>query len=76
MDTATASGQPVQMVVELNDSSAVKQIKASLKLIPGVKSIKVKKTKNAVEMALEEAHNSDVTKWDSVEEYFKAMYKK
>lgn len=69
---------PTQAVITINvsDISVANDVRRLLKRVNGITDIKVSKSKNEIELSLEEAHKGDVTQWNSVDEYFKTILPK
>lgn len=67
---------PNQMIVTLEDVTAMPMIKKAIELIRGVKSVKttsVKKRKIGIEKALDDVKAGRVTQWNSVDEMFETL---
>lgn len=66
-----------QMLVTFDDVSIMNQVKKTLSLIQGVKSISMprKKRMSGLDRALKDVEEGRVTRWNSVEEMFQALSK-
>lgn len=73
METATHIQSPAEITINVSDMSVAKDISRLLKRVSGITNIKVRKSKNEVELALEEAHRGKVKEWESVDDYFKTI---
>ena len=76
---ATIARQPEanQMIVTFDDVSVMQQVKKTLALIKGVKSISMPRKKRmcGLDRALKDVEEGRVTRWNSVEEMFEALNK-
>ena len=73
MASVTTIQRPAEITINVSDLSVAKDISRLLKRVSGITNIKVKKNKNEVELALEEAHKGKVKQWNSVDDYFKRL---
>lgn len=66
-----------QMVVTFDDVSVMQQVKKTLSLIRGVKSISMPRKKRmcGLDRALKDVEEGRVTRWNSVEEMFEQLNK-
>ena len=64
-----------QMILTLDDNAMIPELKAALKMLRGIVSVKVKKdTPNAATIkAIKEAENGNTIKCANFEEYLKAV---
>lgn len=76
---ATLAIQPEanQMVVTFDDVSVMQQVKKTLALVRGIKSISIPRKKRmcGLDRALRDVEEGRVTRWNSVEEMFEALNK-
>lgn len=74
---ATLAIQPEanQMIVTFDDVSVMKQVKKTLALVKGVKSISMPRKKRmcGLDRALKDVEEGRVTRWNSVEEMFEHL---
>ena len=65
------------MLVTFDDVSIMNQVKKTLSLIQGVKSISMprKKRMSGLDRALKDVEEGRVTRWNSVEEMFQTLSK-
>ena len=75
MAASTISTQ-AEITINVSDMSVANDIRRLLKRVSGITAIKVRKTKSEVELSLEEARAGKVTQWDSVDDYFSALFSK
>ncbi len=68
---ATIPPQPAQMTINLSDIAIAGDVRRLLKRVQGVQSILVKKTPNELDLAMAEAKAGKITRWNSVNDYFK-----
>ncbi len=63
------------MVITFDDVSVMRQVKKTLALVRGVKSITIPRKKRmcGLDLALKDVEEGRVTRWNSVEEMFKAL---
>ena len=73
MGTISKTPSPAEITIKVSDMSVAKDISRLLKRVSGITNIRVKKNKNEVELALEEAHKGKVKQWNSVDDYFKTL---
>ena len=73
MGTISKTPSPAEITIKVSDMSVAKDISRLLKRVSGITNIKLKKSKNEVELALEEALKGEVKEWNSVEDYFKTI---
>lgn len=66
-----------QMVVTFDDVSVMQQVKKTLALVRGVKSISMPRKKRmcGLDRALKDVEEGRVTRWNSVEEMFEQLNK-
>lgn len=76
MDTMIADSDLIQMTIEVNDAKVAKHVKALLKQISAVKSIRTKRVKSEVELSMEEARKGNLKTWNSVDDYFQSILAK
>lgn len=70
----TTSLSPQQLIVTIEDTSVVNDIKRTIKLMRGVSKISVvKQKKTEVELAREDIKAGRVTKWNSVDDMFNGI---
>lgn len=76
---ATLAIQPEanQMIVTFDDVSVMQQVKKTLSLVRGVKSISMPRKKRmcGLDRALKDVEEGRVTQWNSVEEMFESLNK-
>lgn len=71
-DTTTLS--PQQLIVTVEDASIVNDLKRAIKMMRGVSKISVMKPKKTeLELAREDVKAGRVTRYNSVDEMFKAL---
>ena len=73
MGTISKTPSPAEITIKVSDMSVAKDISRLLKRVSGITNIKLKKSKNEVELALEEALKGEVKEWNSVDDYFKTI---
>ena len=73
MASVTTIQRPAEITINVSDLSVAKDISRLLKRVSGITNIKLKKSKNEVELALEEALKGEVKEWNSVDDYFKTL---
>ena len=73
MGTISKTPSPAEITIKVSDMSVAKDISRLLKRVSGITNIKLKKSKNEVELALEEALKGKVKEWNSVDDYFKTI---
>ena len=73
MGTISKTPSPAEITIKVSDMSVAKDISRLLKRVSGITNIKLKKNKNEVELALEEALKGEVKEWNSVDDYFKTI---
>ena len=73
MGTISKTPSPAEITIKVSDMSVAKDISRHLKRVSGITNIKLKKSKNEVELALEEALKGEVKEWNSVDDYFKTI---
>ena len=66
-----------QMIVTFDDVSVMQQVKKTLALVRGVKSVSMPRKKRVcgLDRALKDVEEGRVTRWNSVEEMFEALGK-
>lgn len=76
---ATIAIQPEanQMIITFDDVSVMHQVKKTLALVRGIKSISMPRKKRmcGLDRALKDVEEGRVTRWNSVEEMFEALNK-
>lgn len=76
---ATSAIQPDanQMIVTFDDVSVMQQVRKTLALVRGVKSISMPRKKRicGLDRALKDVEEGHVTRWNSVEEMFECLNK-
>ena len=77
MASVTIQPDMNQMLVTFDDVSIMNQVKKTLSLIQGVKSISMprKKRMSGLDRALKDVEEGRVTRWNSVEEMFQTLSK-
>ncbi len=75
MATATIQPEANQMIVTFDDVSVMQQVKKTLALVRGVKSISIPRKKRmcGIDRALKDVEEGRVTRWNSVEEMFEHL---
>ena len=73
MTTVTTIPSPAEITINVSDLSVAKDISRLLKRVSGITNIRVKKSKNEVELAIEEARKGEIKEWKSVDDYFKTI---
>ena len=73
MGTISKTPSPAEITIKVSDMSVAKDISRLLKRVSGITNIKLKKSKNEGELALEEALKGEVKEWNSVDDYFKTI---
>ena len=73
MGTISKTPSPAEITIKVSDMSVAKDISRLLKRVSGITNIKLKKSKNEVELALEEALKGEGKEWNSVDDYFKTI---
>ena len=75
MATLTIQPEANQMIVTFDDISVMQQVKKTLALIKGVKSISMPRKKRmcGLDRALKDVEEGRVTRWNSVEEMFEHL---
>ena len=73
MATVTTIPSPAEITINVSDLSVAKDISRLLKRVSGITNIRVKKSKNEVELAIEEARKGEIKEWKSVDDYFKTI---
>ena len=73
MGTISKTPSPAELTIKVSDMSVAQDISRLLKRVSGITNIKLKKSKNEVELALEEALKGEVKEWNSVDDYFKTI---
>lgn len=77
MATLAIKPEANQMVVTFDDVSVMQQVKKTLALVRGVKSISMPRKKRVcgLDRALKDVEEGRVTQWNSLEEMFDALNK-
>lgn len=77
MATLAIKPEANQMVVTFDDVSVMQQVKKTLALVRGVKSISMPRKKRVcgLDRALKDVEEGRVTQWDSLEEMFDTLNK-
>lgn len=75
MATLRIQPEPNQMILTFDDVSVMRQVKKTLALIKGIKSISMprKQRMSGLDRALKDVEEGRVTRWNSVEEMFKHL---
>ena len=73
MGTISKTPSPAEITIKVSDMSVAKDISRLLKRVSGITNIKLKKSKNEVELALEEDLKGEGKEWNSVDDYFKTI---
>lgn len=75
MATSAIQPQSNQMIVTFDDVSIMQQVKKTLALIKGVKSVSMPRKKRmcGLDRALKDVEEGRVTRWNSVEEMFEHL---
>ena len=75
MATLTIQPEANQIIVTFDDISVMQQVKKTLALIKGVKSISMPRKKRmcGLDRALKDVEEGRVTRWNSVEEMFEHL---
>ncbi len=62
------------MTLEVTSMSVASRIKSVLKLIDGVKSVKIKKVPSELQLSLEEARKGNVVQFDNVNDVMNFLH--
>lgn len=75
MATLKIHPEPNQMILTFDDVSVMRQVKKTLALIKGIKSISMprKQRMSGLDRALKDVEEGRITRWNSVEEMFKHL---
>ncbi len=74
MQTSSFAPEAATMTLEVTSMSVASRIKSVLKLIDGVKSVKIKKVPSELQLSLEEARKGNVVQFDNVNDVMNFLH--
>lgn len=75
MQAVTARPETTLMTLEIENSSVASRIKSLLKLVDGVRRIRVKKVSSELELSLEEVRKGNIVEVGSVQDVMNYLRK-